>query len=95
MAEAVPEHINFPQTEEEVMKFWAEIDAFKTSMKQSLAEKRPRYIFNICRVMYRTFLLPDTGCSPLPILDLIFPYLKNNISLNFVFFFTFFSSYIF
>ena len=34
---------NFPQEEEKVLKFWREIDAFKTSLK--LSEGRPIYSF--------------------------------------------------
>ena len=33
--EAVPENIDFPKTEAEILKFWKEIDAFQTSLKQS------------------------------------------------------------
>ncbi|OWA55321.1 Isoleucine--tRNA ligase, cytoplasmic [Hypsibius exemplaris] len=43
MAKPVPENINFPKEEENVLKLWAELDAFKTSLKQS--EGKPRYIF--------------------------------------------------
>jgi isoleucyl-tRNA synthetase len=34
---------NFPEEEEKVLKFWREIDAFKTSLK--LSEGRPIYSF--------------------------------------------------
>jgi isoleucyl-tRNA synthetase len=34
---------DFPREEEKVLKFWEEIDAFKTSLK--LAEGRPKYSF--------------------------------------------------
>ncbi|XP_069101274.1 LOW QUALITY PROTEIN: isoleucine--tRNA ligase, cytoplasmic-like [Argopecten irradians] len=39
----VAEHINFPKMEESVLKHWKDIDAFKTSLKQSA--KKPRYTF--------------------------------------------------
>ena len=40
---AVPESINFPGEEERIMKLWADIDAFKTCLKQSAG--KPRYSF--------------------------------------------------
>ncbi|XP_053378371.1 isoleucine--tRNA ligase, cytoplasmic-like [Mercenaria mercenaria] len=43
MAQPVPEKISFPDEEENVLKYWKEIDAFKTSMK--LSKGRPRYTF--------------------------------------------------
>ncbi|OQV24391.1 Isoleucine--tRNA ligase, cytoplasmic [Hypsibius exemplaris] len=43
MAKPVPENINFPKEEENILKLWAELDAFKTSLKQS--EGKPRYTF--------------------------------------------------
>ena len=41
--EAVPENIDFPKTEAEILKFWKEIDAFQTSLKQS--KGKPQYTF--------------------------------------------------
>eukprot|EP00820_Chromera_velia_P020185 Cvel_28875.t1-p1 / transcript=Cvel_28875.t1 / gene=Cvel_28875 / organism=Chromera_velia_CCMP2878 / gene_product=Isoleucine--tRNA ligase, cytoplasmic, putative / transcript_product=Isoleucine--tRNA ligase, cytoplasmic, putative / location=Cvel_scaffold3859:1-10575(-) / protein_length=950 / sequence_SO=supercontig / SO=protein_coding / is_pseudo=false len=41
----VPESPNFPKEEEEVLRFWREIDAFQKSYKQSVDEKRPSYNF--------------------------------------------------
>ena len=41
--EAVPDSINFPKTEEEIGKFWKDIDAFQTSLKQS--KGKPLYTF--------------------------------------------------
>ena len=41
--EAVPDSINFPKTEEEIGKYWKEIDAFQTSLKQS--KGKPLYTF--------------------------------------------------
>ncbi|CAG0891653.1 unnamed protein product [Cyprideis torosa] len=38
-----PDNINFPQNEENVLKYWEEIDAFKSCLKQS--KGRPRYTF--------------------------------------------------
>lgn len=43
MSKLVPENINFPKEEEKILKLWKELDAFKTSLKQS--EKKPRYTF--------------------------------------------------
>lgn len=43
MAQQVPEKISFPQEEEKVQAFWKEIDAFKTSLKQS--KGKPKYTF--------------------------------------------------
>lgn len=41
--EPVPESIDFPKTEEEILKYWKEIDAFQTSLKQS--KGKPPYVF--------------------------------------------------
>ncbi|XP_070558772.1 isoleucine--tRNA ligase, cytoplasmic-like [Ptychodera flava] len=43
MVQPVPEHINFPKEEENVIELWNKLDAFKTSLKQS--KGRPRYTF--------------------------------------------------
>lgn len=43
MAKSVGENYNFPKEEEEILKLWNKIDAFKTSLKQS--EGKPRYSF--------------------------------------------------
>jgi isoleucyl-tRNA synthetase len=43
---AVPsESINFPVEEEKILEFWKRIDAFKNSLQQSSAGRRPRYTF--------------------------------------------------
>lgn len=42
---SVPEKPNFPLIEQDVGKFWTEIDAFQESMRQSKAENRPIYTF--------------------------------------------------
>lgn len=39
----LPEKINFPQQEDNVLEYWKEIDAFKTSLK--LSEGKPEYTF--------------------------------------------------
>ncbi|XP_023939304.1 isoleucine--tRNA ligase, cytoplasmic [Bicyclus anynana] len=39
----VPENINFPKEEEQVLNFWKKIDAFHTCLKQS--KNKPRYSF--------------------------------------------------
>ncbi|KAI8800331.1 tRNA synthetases class I-domain-containing protein [Cladochytrium replicatum] len=39
----IPANISFPREEEKILKFWKEIDAFKTSVK--LSEGRPVYSF--------------------------------------------------
>ena len=39
----VSSQFDFPKEEEKVLKFWEEIDAFRTSLK--LAEGRPKYSF--------------------------------------------------
>ena len=44
MAKSVSEHYNFPKEEEEVLKLWNQLDAFKTSLK--LSEGRPRYVLS-------------------------------------------------
>lgn len=38
--ERVPEHIDFPREEEKILKFWKEIDAFQSCLKQS--KNKPR-----------------------------------------------------
>lgn len=43
MVTPVPEHINFPKEEENVIELWNKLDAFKSSVKQS--EGKPRYVF--------------------------------------------------
>ncbi|XP_062589375.1 LOW QUALITY PROTEIN: isoleucine--tRNA ligase, cytoplasmic-like [Saccostrea cucullata] len=44
MAQPVPStNISFPDEEEKVLKYWKEIDAFRTSLKQS--KGKPRYTF--------------------------------------------------
>ncbi|OQV24382.1 Isoleucine--tRNA ligase, cytoplasmic [Hypsibius exemplaris] len=43
MAKPVPENINFPKEEENILKLWTELNAFQTSLKQS--EGKPRYTF--------------------------------------------------
>lgn len=43
MAQPVPEKISFPDEEEKTLKYWKEIDAFKTSLK--LSKGKPRYTF--------------------------------------------------
>ena len=44
MPTEVPDsNINFPKAEEEVLKLWNELDAFKTSLKQS--KGKPKYSF--------------------------------------------------
>ncbi|KAG7300162.1 Isoleucine--tRNA ligase-cytoplasmic [Plutella xylostella] len=39
----VPENIDFPKEEENILKFWQDIDAFQSSLKQS--KGKPRYSF--------------------------------------------------
>lgn len=41
----IPEKPQFVAIEEDVGKFWKDIDAFQESMRQSRAEKRPAYTF--------------------------------------------------
>ena len=43
MVSSVPEPFDFPKEEEEILKLWRNIDAFRTSLKQS--KDRPRYTF--------------------------------------------------
>ncbi|KAH3881227.1 isoleucine--tRNA ligase, cytoplasmic-like isoform X1 [Dreissena polymorpha] len=43
MAQPVPEKISFPGEEDNILKYWEQIDAFKTSMK--LSKGKPRYTF--------------------------------------------------
>ncbi|GFQ95770.1 isoleucine--tRNA ligase, cytoplasmic [Trichonephila clavata] len=43
MAEEVPEYIEFPKEEENILSFWKSIDAFKNCLKQS--KGKPRYTF--------------------------------------------------
>lgn len=38
--ERVPESIDFPKEEEKILKFWKEIDAFQSCLKQS--KNKPR-----------------------------------------------------
>lgn len=45
MVSVVPDSINFPQTEEEILELWKKIDAFQESLRQSASENRPHYIF--------------------------------------------------
>jgi len=40
MAQPVPEKISFPDEEEKTLKYWKEIDAFKTALK--LSKGKPR-----------------------------------------------------
>ena len=41
MSQAVPTtNISFPDEEEKILKYWKEIDAFKTSLKQSKGKPR-------------------------------------------------------
>jgi isoleucyl-tRNA synthetase len=40
---AVPERLNFAQTEEEILSFWEEINAFQTSLE--LSKGKPLYTF--------------------------------------------------
>lgn len=47
MAQAIPDKLDFPQTEEETLAYWKSIDAFQKSLK--LAKGRPRsarYLYN-------------------------------------------------
>jgi isoleucyl-tRNA synthetase len=39
----VPERISFSAEEDKILKYWTEIDAFKTSLKRS--EGKPEYTF--------------------------------------------------
>ncbi|XP_071961257.1 isoleucine--tRNA ligase, cytoplasmic-like [Antedon mediterranea] len=43
MVESVPDHINFPKEEEQILELWKKIDAFKNCLKQS--KNKPRYSF--------------------------------------------------
>ncbi|GFS39331.1 isoleucine--tRNA ligase, cytoplasmic [Trichonephila inaurata madagascariensis] len=43
MVEEVPEYIEFPKEEENILNFWKTIDAFKNCLKQS--KGKPRYTF--------------------------------------------------
>lgn len=38
----IPENIDFPKEEEKVLKFWKDIDAFHSCLKQS--KNKPRYM---------------------------------------------------
>lgn len=38
----VPESINFAEEEEKIIKYWNQIDAFQTCLKQS--KGKPRYV---------------------------------------------------
>lgn len=40
MAQPVPESINFPQEEENILKLWKKIDAFQTCLKQSKGKEK-------------------------------------------------------
>ena len=40
MAQPVPEKISFPDEEEKILKYWTDIQAFKTSLK--LSKGKPR-----------------------------------------------------
>jgi hypothetical protein len=45
MVQPVPEHIDFSREEENILKIWKELDAFKTSLAQS----KTRFAsFHIC-----------------------------------------------
>ncbi len=41
--DSISEKVNFSAEEEKTLKYWSEIDAFKTSLK--LSEGRPEYTF--------------------------------------------------
>lgn len=45
MVSLVPESFSFPAEEERILKYWKEIDAFKTSYKKSKDQNRPKYTF--------------------------------------------------
>lgn len=45
MVSAVPDTINFAVAEDEVYELWGRLDAFGTSVRQSAAAGRPRYVF--------------------------------------------------
>ncbi|UXI18281.1 Tropomodulin [Sarcoptes scabiei] len=45
MLDAVPESLDFSQAEEDIFKFWTDVDAFRTSVKQSAQANRPAYVF--------------------------------------------------
>lgn len=40
MVEPVPDQINFPQAEEEILKLWKELDVFQTCLNQSKGKPR-------------------------------------------------------
>ena len=43
MVNSVPETIDFPKSEELIIKYWQEIKAFETSLKQS--NGKPSFVF--------------------------------------------------
>ena len=43
MVNPVPDRFDFPKEEEEILKLWKKLDAFRTSLKQS--KDRPKYTF--------------------------------------------------
>lgn len=45
MLDSIPDSVNFFEAEEKVFKFWNDVDAFRTSIKQSAAANRPAYVF--------------------------------------------------
>ena len=59
--EAVPEHINFPAEEEKVLALWKELDAFRTSLKQSKNKQRCLYDVLCIAPTMITFFYPDNS----------------------------------
>lgn len=45
MVEAVPETIDFPKEEENILKLWLDLNAFKECLKQS--KGKPRYDYDV------------------------------------------------
>ena len=43
--EEPPERLSFPETEEQILAYWDEIDAFHTSLRQAREEGRERWVF--------------------------------------------------
>ena len=43
--EEPPERLSFPETEEQILEYWDEIDAFHTSLRQAREEGRERWVF--------------------------------------------------
>ena len=43
MVTPVPDQHNFPRAEERILQLWKELDAFRTTLRQS--KDRPRYTF--------------------------------------------------